>query len=360
MQRHTSVYLDMLRFAAALVVFVGHTSGGRLGGGLGWQLVPFMDEAVMMFFVISGYVIGYVSGQRETTWRAYGTARAARIYSVAIPALAATFILDAVGRSLDPALYASVRGGQEGLGGLDYIGAVFFINYLWYYSEVVGTNIPYWSLCYEVWYYVAFGLVMFVKGPWRWWAAGLLLLAVGPRIAGLFPIWLFGLLAYRIGASGRVGVRLGAVLLWGSLALMGGYELWVMRHGALPDVFEAFLRMPNVTERYLIGFLFACHLVGFNAAGAASLRLIGGVARAIRWCAGATFTIYLFHMPLIVFFATINPWPPAGWVSRIAMFGGTLAVLFVIAAFTERRKDVWHRGLVRLFRSRPAVGAAVH
>ena len=42
MNRATSLYLDLARFIAALVVFLGHVSGQRLTGGLFWQFGPYM------------------------------------------------------------------------------------------------------------------------------------------------------------------------------------------------------------------------------------------------------------------------------------------------------------------------------
>ena len=79
MERHTSIYLDLVRFSAAMTVFIGHTSGQRLAGGFAWQFGPFMDEAVIAFFVLSGFVIGHVTQRREQIWGDYAVARAARI-----------------------------------------------------------------------------------------------------------------------------------------------------------------------------------------------------------------------------------------------------------------------------------------
>ena len=348
MQRHTSIYLDLIRFSAAMVVFIGHSAGQRLSGGIGWQLVAYMDEAVVIFFVLSGYVIGHVTGSREVSAGDYAIARAARIYSVAVAAILATIVLDAMGSRLDPALYAGLDHYHADSSGLEFLGALVFVNYLWYGQHAVGTDLPYWSLCFEVWYYVIFGVVLFAPARWRWWATALLLLFVGPRIAGLFPLWLMGLLAHRVSVWGRVGPRLAGLCCWGSLALILLHQVSILRHGALPPVLEPVLALPNISNDYVTGALFAIHLVGFNAAGSRFGPLLARVARPIRWCAGATFTIYLFHMPLILFFATINPWPPASWTSRFAFFGGTLTVLFLIAELTERRKDAWRLAFERL------------
>lgn len=54
-------------------------------------------QAVDAFFVLSGFVIAHVSAVKERDARTYFISRAARIYSVAIPAIILTSILDAIG-----------------------------------------------------------------------------------------------------------------------------------------------------------------------------------------------------------------------------------------------------------------------
>src|SRR5258705_180650 len=106
MNRETSLYLDVFRFSAAIIVFLGHMVGARFTWGLFWQIAPFMGDAVTVFFVLSGFVIGFTTDERETTLRSYVIARAARMYSVAIPALLITFALDFLGRMARPDLYS--------------------------------------------------------------------------------------------------------------------------------------------------------------------------------------------------------------------------------------------------------------
>jgi peptidoglycan/LPS O-acetylase OafA/YrhL len=58
------------------------------------------------FFVISGFVIAYVTETSERTWKSYLAARASRIYSVAIPGLLLAALLDPIGIRIDPRWYA--------------------------------------------------------------------------------------------------------------------------------------------------------------------------------------------------------------------------------------------------------------
>lgn len=110
MDRGTSLWLDAVRFTAAFAVFVGHISGQRFTAGVLWQAGPYGPEAVYVFFVLSGFVIAYVTDQREKEPLVYAASRFGRIASVAMPALVVTFALDAVGRAVQPALYNAAWG----------------------------------------------------------------------------------------------------------------------------------------------------------------------------------------------------------------------------------------------------------
>ena len=108
MNKETSIYLDAVRFIAALAVFFSHVGARIYSGGFLWQANSAGTPAVVIFFVLSGFVIGYVSGRRETSGSAYFVARAARLYSVVIPTLLLTAGLDWAGAYADPAAYEHV------------------------------------------------------------------------------------------------------------------------------------------------------------------------------------------------------------------------------------------------------------
>ncbi len=55
-----------------------------------------------------------------------------------------------------------------------------------------GSNLAYWSLGCEVWYYAIFGLMLFAHGRWRVVAIAVALVFVGPLTVLLFPLWLLG------------------------------------------------------------------------------------------------------------------------------------------------------------------------
>ncbi len=347
MRRETSIYLDLCRFVAALAVLLFHLRAQRLTGGFAWQMEPYGSQAVTVFFVLSGFVIAYVAETRERDPAAYAAGRIARIYSVALPALAATFALDAAGRALAPGLYTTDWGFQDGNRLIEAVTGLLFVHEWWFVRVVPGSNLPYWSLGFEVWYYAVFGLAVFAPPRLRWWLAGAALLVAGPKIACMFPLWLLGVLAWHVASRRRPGPRVGLALWAGSLLAYIGYELLARRFGRPFGLAPEVLKRPELAQDYLVAVLFATNLVGLDAAAPLFSRVLGAVARPVRWLAGATFTLYLFHMPLAQFLAACVAayagWAPGSGASRVIVLGGTLVTVFAVAAVTERRKGVWLR-----------------
>ena len=73
MTKCTSLYLDATRFLAAMAVLVYHFySMEVIDTAIRFN---FGGEAVMVFFVISGFVIAYVTDNRENNWRTYSISR---------------------------------------------------------------------------------------------------------------------------------------------------------------------------------------------------------------------------------------------------------------------------------------------
>ena len=95
--RPFSVYLDLVRFTAACFVYLYHSNQR-------WLVEPILPmanyghTAVVVFFVLSGFVIAYVTDTKERDWPSYAASRLSRVYSVALPAVVLTLLLDAVTR----------------------------------------------------------------------------------------------------------------------------------------------------------------------------------------------------------------------------------------------------------------------
>ena len=362
MKREVSLYRDVLRFLAAFVVFAQHFSWGHFSGGLFWQIGPFGAQAVIVFFVLSGYLIGYVTDRPGTTARGYGLDRAARIYSVVLPALLLTFVLDAIGRHLRPELYTDgwINSGEPLVS--QFLRDGLFLNQVWSVDTHPGTNVPYWSMGYEPWYYLIFGLFLFLPRRWGALAALAAMAMVGPRVVAMFSVWLFGFAAYRLSARGWPRSRaLGVTLFAGAPLAWAAFEYWTQLHGL-----RAVQPLPahgwELWQDQFVGLAWAVHLLGLNAVA----PLIGGLvfpfAGMIRWLAGRSFTLYLMQLPVMQFMLVLAPFPRESWSSRAFIVAGTLAAVVVLAQVTERRKAFWRRlfgnGLARVLPERAAAASA--
>ena len=162
MRNGLSIYLDLVRFLAALSVFLFHMGYGLFSGHPFFAAFEqFGTVAVLIFFVLSGFVITFVRYTKEKSPREYSISRLSRIYSVALPALIITAICDTIGAYLRKDLYST------SLTWADFFRNVTFTNMMPGAGTPFGTDAPYWSLGYEVPYYVLFGIVTFTSGILR-------------------------------------------------------------------------------------------------------------------------------------------------------------------------------------------------
>ena len=199
-----SFYLDLTRFAAALVVFLGHS----------W-LVLFPTyplhwpgpAAVIVFFVLSGFVIAYVTDGRDRTLADYTLNRLSRLWSVALPALGFGIVLfHFVGHSAfspepaDPGTLLSTAANA------------LFVGQAWFLDPAPPLNGPFWSLNYEAWYYAIFGAWVYLPRPTGALVATMLAILAGPKILLLMPCWLLGVLVYWNIERWRLSDRAAATL----------------------------------------------------------------------------------------------------------------------------------------------------
>lgn len=353
MTREFSIYLDLVRFLAALLVLSWHSNLRAITT----DIVPFSGfghSAVIVFFVLSGYVIAYVSDTKERTFKAFAVSRFARIYSVAPVALVLALVLDPIGESLAPHLYHEATTHDFYL--LRLVSSLLFLNEVWGISIMAFSNAPYWSLNYEVWYYVLFAVATYLLGRKRvvWFIA--IALMLGPKILLLGPIWWLGALIYRT-REHPVPEPLGWTLFLLSLPL-----IHLFHHYALDELLLGRLQAligPRLTAQlafskyflsdYLLGLLVAMNFIGFRAIAHQWSRVLLPAAPAITFVAGFTFSLYLFHQPLILFFAAlIDGNPDRPWF-LLAVITCVLLSVLVIGTLTEKKKGPYRRFGERLW-----------
>lgn len=350
MKKEFSLYLDLMRFLAALAVVIYHSNSRLVSAAH----IPFSGHghaAVIVFFVLSGFVISYVTAEREKTPVEYWASRLSRFYSLVLPVVLATPLLDLAGEALAPAFYDGKT--THGLAWLRIATSLAYLNEVWTISIMSFSNVPFWSLCYEMWYYVLFAVFTFVPGKTRWLllAGGALLL--GPKIVVLAPIWVLGVVLQRWTLLQRLSPAAGAALFlasWGAYALFQAAGLtewgadllhrWVGDYWYKQAAFSKFF----LTD-YLLALIVAANFAGARAAAPVWGAWLRRAERPVRWLAGYTFSLYIMHQPLLHFYSAVINGDPSGPGFYLAVLGATLASVLVAGALTEHKREGLRRWL---------------
>ncbi len=353
MTPYLSYYLNLIRFLAAIVVLLSHIAYSRFTDGdyLIIRELNLGSDAVVLFFVLSGLVIAFSAEQKDKTLNTYFFNRFTRLYSVAIPAVILTFVLDQIGSRFDPDAYDGFWYNPLSFGEMLFTGLTFSgewgLN-----AERLGTNGPYWSLSYEFMYYIMFGLFIFTKGALR--VTGLLLAVVigGPRILLLMPIWVMGCWVYSkikngitLNRSATYAMIFGPPLIYAlALAADVPQQLTEITYDLLGEAFTVVIL--RFSDEFLwnnfIGILIALHFVGI-----ASLKKEAPIWKdKITWLSGATFSIYLVHYPVLQLIDELIYWVPPSLYRDVFLLSITLIICFVFAHYFER--PLWRfRNLLR-------------
>jgi peptidoglycan/LPS O-acetylase OafA/YrhL len=351
--------LDALRGLAALYVVLHHAEwllwapvlSGR-DTNIGHRiLLAFSSslllghQAVLVFFLISGFCIHYRQARRlavearprTARWwlplnvRSYAERRLRRLCPPLLAALVLTAVLDQVGAHINPEFYAgrspidSINISLIGVG--DHSWLTFLGNLGLQSSLAVptfGTNSPLWSLSYEFWYYALYPVALIATV--RFGARGLLGLTGAISAAALGWVlvdssgsweWIGRVLTYWVvwtgGAliaeayTGRIHLR-NARLLGPFAASMAVLSVVVLTVNSLhPRV-----RMEQHVEDLLWSLAFAVLLAWAMLACPKVLTpLVQRVAARLGALGNMSYTLYVVHMPWL---ALVSSW----WLSTHA------------------------------------------
>jgi peptidoglycan/LPS O-acetylase OafA/YrhL len=316
-------FLDGLRGLAALYVLMHHAryvlhegysdgylkhpeSYSAIGRATLYAFSVFRwgHEAVLFFFVLSGFVIHLrYARQRITNPLApfdlgdFLRRRLRRLYPPLVGALVVTFAVDSVGKAMQLPIY----GGDTpyrlinawvhpDLGVRTLAGNLAFLMEC--YVPCYGTNSPLWSLKYEWWFYVVYPGVWLVA---RKSVAGATMLIAGLRMLSLLPelwpirlaqqvfsmllVWWMGALVAEAYARGMKR----------TLSILGTAAL------AIPIMLLLKHRFPIPVEAF--GFAFAGVI-----AGGLRWRMSGRPLRLLdrlSWLGDMSYSLYVSHMPLL-------------------------------------------------------------
>jgi peptidoglycan/LPS O-acetylase OafA/YrhL len=359
------ILIDWLRGLAAVEVLLGHVRGLFMQDyeavrrpSLFWKafyaLSGLGHQAVIVFFILSGFLVGATVLEQNSTarwdFRDYLSRRLVRLYTVLIPGLLLTAAWDGLGLHLFGA--GGLYGGHLAAAHLTMpdvrvtltlthlLGNLAFLQHL--FIAPYGTNGPLWSLSYEFWAYLLFPLLIRAGSATesRNMRAAYLMLAAtilcsgGFKLALYFSVWLMGAALAAWFRRAELPARAAAwrVIAW----LVFAAAVMIGRSGKL----NAFYADPilGVATAVVLGL----SLRGDDAA--ARTRSLS--ARASAWLAGFSYTLYVAHYPVLsfIFAALMNGarWTPSlravGLVSAISV-AILLGYAYPLSRLTEAHTD---------------------
>jgi len=278
--------LNLLRWVAAMVVLLGHIEM-VVHWGTNESLFPWLYHmahlSVMAFFVLSGFIIAHVTFKTDSIIIYYED-RATRIYSVLLPAILLTIILDTIGSKIYSDFYIQYLPSGDTL-------VRFLVNILglqgWQGHRVqLGTNSPLWSIGYEVFFYAIFGIWHFkikshrsLTSLYTWiLILIMLMIAAGIQMVSYLIIWLLGVVTFFL----RNKIRLPTSVFFLSISLISYFLI-------------------TISPSYLQDFLFALCISGF-------LLLPDGrtwFRNQNKLIAGFSYSLYAIHLPIIFFLTAV-------------------------------------------------------
>lgn len=365
-----SILISLLRGLAAFIVATAHLRAAMYPAvrdvadpPLWFQGLAFVSgfahQAVLVFFVISGWLVGGSLLNRLGEAHAiagYAIDRLTRLWTVLIPTFLLT-LLFALG------IGAASLQTIDLLASNPYSVTTFAGNLVGLQRVLVpvfGGNFPLWSLANETWYYLLFPLLAVActtpnKTARLSCAAALLLVAyfLPTSITGYFLVWLLG-----VGFS-RIRIECGDGARWGWFLLVLAGAGYFRLTGEL-DEFE----LTTLGQDLICSVLYLVLLSSLQFQAAPGAHVAHHVRKTGKFFAEFSFSLYVLHVPLIglmqhwstthLGLRQLSPASP----QHTAIYFGMLATLIVAAYLSyllfESRTYRIRNGLKKRILRRPA------
>jgi exopolysaccharide production protein ExoZ len=276
--------IQILRFFAAAAVLVGHAGDLFMPGNAMWRAIPW-SGGVDIFFVISGFVMTYLTRGQFGTTGASRNFLARRIIRIVPPYWLFTTLMIAT------ALLFGEHVRNTSANATSVLTSYFFIPWPRLDGELNPILSQGWTLNYEVFFYVAFAFALFVRQGLLWLAAAFLLMAIAypwvPASLLVLKFWTSPIILEFLGGVGLglIFLRGARLPLWGSTVLAAlAIALFILSE---PIAAGAFRRLLHVGLPALI--------LCASLALAPEPSTIGPIRRALVMGGDGSYTLYLSH-----------------------------------------------------------------
>ncbi|MEJ7560463.1 MAG: acyltransferase family protein [Pedobacter sp.] len=364
MDKARSFYIEILRIIAASYVFIYHFGSETSGYTLSFSTTVFNETLglhynsahyfVIVFFVLSGFLITMSASRKNLTMKDFLIIRLGRLYSVLIPSLIFSYLVMFI-------LLNYCHVPPQNIANTTNLPARFILNILflaqsWTLSSTPPLNAPFWSIDYEFIYYLLLGGALLLKAKQRIIVLLIVLLVAGPKVLLLFPAWLIGSLLYYISAKYLLPYRISLTIFLVTLVIicLAIVDPFIIPFTKLSSEKYAFGYNLFYSWNYFADYCFAL-IIGLNLYSAFGIS--GRISAVFEWrlakkaytftrkLGNCTFTLYLFHLPLLFLYSSIFPYDKASVNNQLFLIAGVALSVFMIARYTEWKVEFW-RSLV--------------
>ena len=333
----SSIVLDLLRLSCSLIVLMAHSQAIWFPERMNDLLPSHLSHgSVVIFFVLSGYVIAYTTSNGHRSAYQYSLARLSRLCSIYFPAIAVTILCAYAAYSINPEVYGTYDRGNNLV---RYVLSLAYCNEIWFLSSAPLINGPVWSLGYEFWYYVLFGVCFYRFKGWKGWIIPFLVAAfMGPKILAMMVIWVMGWAAFHLRKPlFRINVSWIMVTVVMCIAIVLMIVLPGMPHevGKPPLIWAA-----AFFTDWIVG-IFVALAIWLMPTDVEPKLKDSKALKNVRIIANLTFPIYVLHFPVLVLSRCILP----GSLNRDQQWavGGsiTLFICIILGLLFESYKNTW-------------------
>jgi len=240
------------------------------------------------------------------------------------------------------------------------ISALAFFNQSWV-GTTVFSNMPYWSLGYEVLYYAFFGILIYTQGLRR--VVFLILALMGPSILLYLPIWWMGVLCFKLlGNCSRLPIFFALFLFISSIVGCIFFSFNSVQEAInsffvslLGESFYDLLLEPaeKFAGDYVLAFFVMLHIFSASYIGTNFSIFNRYIASIIKKSASYTFSIYLYHMPILFFVSAVLPFKMYPVINPVICWLVVPIVVLVLSHVTENNKGFYKKLFSRVLSSRP-------
>lgn len=364
-----SILISLFRGLAALEVAAAHLRAQTMPSlkslpdpniwyqGLSF-FTGFAHQAVLVFFVLSGWLVGGSLLNKMNDSKimiTYCIDRLSRLWIVLIPSFLVTIILGVLIGRIDPMRVDHSIGNE-------YSARAFFGNLIGMQEFIVpdyGGNFALWSLSYEMAYYALFPLALMsfaAKSPISRMISVIAAIILTSQLNGAvmlyFSVWMLGVVFSRIKIDVDSWSRTVMLATFVAVAvyfrLTGSNDLFTEK-SFLQDLF--------------VSFIFVLVLSSRQSAADIHLRSVRMYKKIGQFLSQFSFTLYVIHVPILGYFKHLNksffgidrlsPDNPMHFAIYFSMLAGIILFSYFFYLLFEAQTGRLRRYIKRVILERP-------